>query len=66
MAEEPNPTGRDLGIDGEALIWVARSSNLTVTGNRVVQPGAYLKKKVVIQGEGNGIVEAIESGIAIE
>lgn len=66
MSETPNPTGQDLGIDGGALIWVSRSSDLTITGNRVVRPGAFFRQKVVWNEAESDSVATLESGIVIE
>lgn len=66
MAAPPSVTGAGKGVNGEALLWITRSSDITASGNKVYEPGAYLKVKVNGKDVDQGHLDQIAEGFSLE
>lgn len=40
----PNPTGRDVGIANDCVVWLRDCERVTLADNKVVRPGKYAKR----------------------
>ena len=65
MKVKPTETGGSYGIDHEALIWLGQCEATSLTGNRVYEPGEFLKKTVAGQMDPNFLQQA-QAGVEIE
>ena len=56
--------GLDKGVDPGALIWVNESSDVAISDNLVIKPGAYLRQRVGASASGSG--KGFTDGVAIK
>ena len=58
-------SGTGLGVNPNAVIWLANVCNVDLTGNVIVEPGKHLGQPIVVAGESES-VNGVERGIEIE
>jgi hypothetical protein len=66
MTAPGDNTGGRVGIDPNALIWLDQCAPVVMDGNRVISPGAYLKKLVDGRGMAPGFLAAAQAGIGFK
>ncbi|GAT33045.1 right handed beta helix region [Terrimicrobium sacchariphilum] len=66
MTAPPSVTGAGKGVNGESLLWLTRSSDITTSGNKVYEPGAYLKATVSGKDVAQDTLDKLAEGFSIE
>lgn len=66
MRTKSNDTGAHYGIDANTLLWIATSESIEVGGNRVFEPGPFLKKTTAGTAIAADTLARIAAGITQE
>jgi hypothetical protein len=59
---KPGPTGTGLGMDNNAIVYLANCNDVTLAGNHIINAGPFISKALVCGPNVNSVTGALDSG----